>query len=310
MKYLSILLLSSLVLSCTGIKKGLENQTESPKKIANPVETKLFDNDVEIQQTPEVVNSKSNTNTEVDSENKGPLKKNRVTDSLDSFHQNLTKGSLTDHQLWDELLKSHVSKYGNVDYAGFKKDYNRLQDYIRILQFSYKKINPKTVRTEKEKLAFCINTYNALTIDLILRNYPTKSIKDIKDPWDQRLWKFGDKWLNLNDIEHKILRKMNEPRIHFAIVCASISCPELQNEAFIASNLEEQLINATKEFLSDSSKNKLSEHKIKVSKIFKWFKKDFEQKGSLINFLNEYSDIKISEKAIKNYTDYNWDLND
>ncbi|WP_431159473.1 DUF547 domain-containing protein, partial [Winogradskyella poriferorum] len=75
-------------------------------------------------------------------------------------------------------------------------------------------------------------------------------IKDIKDPWDQRLWTLGGKWLNLNDIELKSLRKMNEPRIHFAIVCAPESCPKLQNEAFTVSNLEKMLTMSTKDFLS------------------------------------------------------------
>ena len=102
---------------------------------------------------------------------------------------------------------------------------------------------------------------------------------------------------------------MDEPRIHFAIVCASVSCPKLQNTAFTASNLDEQLTNATKEFLADTSKNELSEDNIKISKIFKWFKKDFEKNGSLIDFLNQYSDITISASAKKSYTDYNWNLN-
>ena len=159
-------------------------------------------------------------------------------------------------------------------------------------------------------MAYWINAYNALTVDLILRNHPIKSIKDIKDPWDQRLWKFGNKWQNLNDIEHQILRKMNEPRIHFAIVCASVSCPKLQNNAFTSSNLDAQLTAFTKEFLNDESKNKFSENRIELSKIFKWFKKDFEQNGSLIDFLNTYSDFEISNNAKKNYTNYNWNLND
>jgi hypothetical protein len=173
-----------------------------------------------------------------------------------------------------------------------------------------KTYQPANSWTREDKLAYWINAYNALTIDLIVRNYPTKSIKDIKDPWNQRLWKFGDKWQNLSDIEHKILREMNEPRIHFAIVCASVSCPKLQNVAFTASNLEEQLTKVTKEFLSDSSKNELSEDSIKLSKIFKWFKKDFEQDSSLIDFLNLYAQVTILSGAKKSFKDYNWDLND
>jgi hypothetical protein len=210
------------------------------------------------------------------------------------------------HNEWNGLLQKHVSKNGNVNYLGFKSDLNALKYYIDTLGNQM----PSTEWTKNEKLAYWINAYNALTVDLILRNYPIKSIKDIKDPWDQRLWKFGDQWINLSDIEHKILRPMDEPRIHFAIVCASISCPQLQNEAFRASNIEEQLTNATKEFLADTSKNKLSKDDIKISKIFKWFKKDFEVNGSVIDFLNTYSDLEVSESAKKSYSDYNWDLND
>jgi hypothetical protein len=103
---------------------------------------------------------------------------------------------------------------------------------------------------------------------------------------------------------------MNEPRIHFAIVCASESCPKLQNEAFTASNLETLLTNSTKEFLSDSSKNEISTNRIRLSKIFKWFAKDFKQYRNLIDFLNLYSEVQISDTASKSFKDYNWDLNE
>jgi len=166
-----------------------------------------------------------------------------------------------------------------------------------------------TSRSKEAKLAYWINAYNALTIDLILKNYPVKSIKDIKNPWDQKLWQFGDTWQDLNTIEHKILRPMKEPRIHFAIVCASISCPKLQNKAFTASTLETQLTQATKEFLNDPTKNELTKDAVQLSRIFKWFKKDFEITGSLIQFLNQYTDFEISESAKANYKDYNWNLN-
>ena len=102
---------------------------------------------------------------------------------------------------------------------------------------------------------------------------------------------------------------MDEPRIHFAIGCASESCPKLQNKAYSANNQEEQLSIATKDFLSDASKNELSENSIKLSKIFKWFSKDFKTDGSLIEFLNQYSEITINENAKKSYKDYSWDLN-
>lgn len=223
-------------------------------------------------------------------------------------HNGVSQNTLQkiDHSILSDLLKTHVSKNGNVDYYGFQKDKEKLSDYIDLLSKNF----VKDYWTKEQKLAYWINAYNALTIDLILRNPTVKSIKDIEKPWDQRLWKLGDKWYSLNEIEHQILRKMEEPRIHFAIVCASVSCPKLQNEAFIAENLDEQLTRATKEFLSDPSKNILSENSLNLSKIFKWFAKDFKQGQSLVEFLNNYSDIEISKSAAIRYLDYNWDLND
>ena len=169
---------------------------------------------------------------------------------------------------------------------------------------------PQDSWTKAAKLAYWINAYNAFTIKLIIDNYPTKSIKNISSPWDQRFIYLGDKSYTLNYIEHEILRKMNEPRIHFGIVCASVSCPKLQNIAFEATNIEEQLTNATKEFLADPVRNNLSQNSIKISKIFKWFSSDFKQNGSLIDFLNKYSEITISQKASKSYKDYDWNLNE
>lgn len=211
-----------------------------------------------------------------------------------------------DHLGFSDLLKTHVSKNGNVDYSGFKNDREKLSDYLDLLSKHF----VQDSWTKKQKLAYWINAYNALTIDLILRNPTVNSIKDIEKPWDQRLWKLGDNWYSLNEIEHQILRKMEEPRIHFAIVCASVSCPKLQNEAFTSENLDKQLTLAAKEFLSDSSRNFIKQDSLKLSKIFKWFAKDFKQGQSLVEFLNTYSDIEISKNASIRYLDYNWDLND
>ncbi|APY08007.1 hypothetical protein BWZ20_06690 [Winogradskyella sp. J14-2] len=227
--------------------------------------------------------------------------------NLTMSNDNLVFNDLFNHSKWNTLVNDNVSNNGQVDYSSFKTNNADLQAYIEALQDHYPNVENAS---KNEKLAYWINAYNALTIDLIIKNFPLKSIKDIKDPWDQRLWKFGDKWLTLNEIEHNILRKMDEPRIHFAIVCASESCPKLQNTAFTADNLEEQLTKATKEFLADETKNSISENDLKLSKIFKWFKKDFEQGGSLIDFLNRYSDITISDNAKKSFKNYSWELND
>lgn len=213
----------------------------------------------------------------------------------------------TIHLSFDALLKKHVSANGNVNYKAFKKDHKLLKSYIKTLGNNV----PKTSDSSSKKIAFWINAYNALTIDVILQNYPIKSIKAIKNPWRKKLWKLGKTWYNLNDIEHNILRKLNEPRIHFAIVCASVSCPKLSNCVYTSLNLETQLTKATKAFLADASKNKITKNELQLSKIFKWFKKDFEKNnGNLINFINQYTKITILSKAKIKYLKYNWNLNE
>ena len=212
----------------------------------------------------------------------------------------------TDHSKWNEVLTKFVSKDGRVNYKALHKNPDVLTAYLNDLVSE----QPKDEWSKDLKLAYWINAYNAYTLKLIIDNYPLESIKDIKNPWDQAFIPFDGTLISLNTIEHSILRKMDEPRIHFAIVCASVSCPKLQNKAFRASIIEEQLSNATKTFLSDASKNELSKDKIKISKIFKWFKQDFEQNRSVIDFINKYVDYEISKDADIDYLNYNWSLND
>ena len=294
MKYYISILILFVVSSCCATNEVVKIQ---PKQSEEIVEI-LPPNPPEIPDTPEIVEtSKEIEVKEVDITH---------TEDVQAKYETSKPVMSFDHSAFNNLLQKHVSKQGNVNYNGFKLDRTALKNYITSLSENM----PNDTWTKEDKLAYWINTYNAMTIDLILRNPSVKSIKDINDPWDQRLWQLGDKWYNLNQIEHDILRKMNEPRIHFAIVCASVSCPKLQNTAFKASELDNQLTNATKEFLSDSSKNNLSKNSVKLSKIFKWFVKDFKQNQSLIDFLNKYSDIEISQNASKSYMDYNWDLNE
>ncbi len=212
----------------------------------------------------------------------------------------------TNHSLWTNFLQKYVSSQGHVNYKAIHQHPEDLQTYLQELS----KTVPNENWTKNEALAFWINAYNAFTIKLIIDNYPLKSIKDIKKPWSKNFIKIGNKTISLNHIEHDILRKMGEPRIHFAIVCASISCPKLKNEAYTAENLENQLTQAAKNFLNDPSKNAISANNLELSKIFKWFGSDFTKHGSLIDFLNVYSDIQISNDAKINFKDYNWDLND
>lgn len=294
MKQLTIICISLVFIACSGTK----NTSEATKNETTKV----------IKKTPEVTIDSTLTNKPQIIEDSVKTAKNNIKQT--SLKSSQINASLNVHNAWDTLLQKHVSTNGKVNYKTFKTDYIQLLSYIKSLQVIYA-TNEFSNFSKNQKLAFWINAYNAFTIDLILRNYPVKSIKDIKNPWDERLWKLGEKWFNLNDIEHNILRKMNEPRIHFAIVCASISCPKLQNKAFKASNLEVQLTTATKQFLNDNSKNQISTNAIKLSKIFKWFSKDFKTNESdLIDFLNNYSQVKIAPNASKSYLDYNWNLNE
>ncbi len=285
-----VLFLFILFSSCVGGKKAIQNS-----------ESKQYINKEVI-----ITDSKNETIIKVETEETPTLKIEKTKNDSLPFHQKLSKRKGDLHDLFNNLLQKHVSIDGNVDYKGFKDDYKKLLDYITVLQKVY---DFRDELNKEQKLAYWINAYNALTIDLIIRNYPLKSIKDIKNPWEQRFWKFGNTWLNLNDIEHNILRKLNEPRIHFAIVCAAKSCPKLYNKAFTASTLDADLTKLTKAFLADTTKNNISKEDVKLSKIFKWFEKDFKTNGSLIDFLNKFSTLEISAAATKRFLDYDWSLN-
>jgi hypothetical protein len=222
------------------------------------------------------------------------------------------------HELFDDLLKKHVSLAGKVNYKGFIKDSVALNRYLSILS----KTPPNTKTwTEQEQVAYWINAYNAFTIKLIMTYYPIKSIKDIgssiqipfvNTPWDIKFITIGNEKLDLNSIEHKKLRKeFDDPRIHMALVCASKSCPILLNEAYDPKQLDQQLTRQTKAFLADSFRNKITPDKPELSSIFNWYGMDFSKNGgSVTSFINTYSSVKIKPKAKISYLDYDWGLNE
>ena len=211
-----------------------------------------------------------------------------------------------DHQTWDLLLDKHVSDLGQVDYQGFLKDMEALEGYIESLSRATESINelPKT-----EQLAFWINAYNACTVKLICDHLPLTSIKDISRPWKQTVMKNNNHSWTLNDIEHDILRKLGEPRIHFAINCASKSCPVLSNEAYRAKDLEEQLRRSTSVFLMDQSKNRYTSKRLYLSRIFLWFKRDFGNTQDLFKFIMANTDMSIDEDPSISFLPYDWSLN-
>ena len=210
-----------------------------------------------------------------------------------------------DHLLFDKLLIKYVSSSGKVNYQGFQSNFN-FEAYLKLISDS-QPINSNW--SKDEKIAFWINAYNAFTIKLINNNWPVKSIRDISSPWKTKFFKIGGLEYDLNTIEHDILRKMGTPEIHFAIVCASYSCPKLLNAAYSAIRLKDQLNNQAKTFVNDTNRNLIEANSIKISKLFNWFKSDFTSSGDLIKYLNKYSDTSINSNANIDYLDYNWSLN-
>ncbi len=216
-----------------------------------------------------------------------------------------------DHSIWNELLMKNVSSSGKVNYKSFKVDLNKLADYL----IELKKHAPAGDWSKSEKMAYYINLYNAYTIQLVLAKYPVKSVKDVrfsgKDIWQVKLVKSGDKIYSLSYVENGILRKMGDPRIHFAINCASYSCPKLLNKAFTASNLEANLKKLTVAYINDQKHNIIAPKKVKLSQIFEWYATDFtSSKSTLIDYLNKYSTIPINTNAKIEYIPYNWSLNE
>jgi len=230
--------------------------------------------------------------------------------------ENIQKSGKIDHDQWDEILNRFIDENGHVDYNGLLSERNKLTSYLQLLSenppdpFSW---------TINERIAYWINAYNAFTLDLILEHYPIERIKDIgssiqipfiNSPWDIKFIRIGNRELDLNNIEHGILRKeFDEPRIHFAIVCASMSCPGLRREAYTSSKLDSQLNQQAEIFINDLFKNEIEPEKLKISKIFKWFNGDFTQEGTLIEYLNKFSNVQIQGNAKIEFKPYDWNLN-
>lgn len=232
-----------------------------------------------------------------------------------SIKRNVESRPVT-HEMWDDLVKKHVGADGFVNYKGFIRDSAALNRYLRLLETQHP--SDKSWSRE-EQMAYWINAYNAYTVQLIVRNYPTESIKDIKrglafvnSVWDIKFIKIQGYTYDLNNIEHNILRPVfKDARIHAAVNCASYSCPRLLNEAYTAEKLESQLDASMRGFVNDPVRNQITAEKAKVSEIFKWFKGDFERDaGSVRAYLNRYSKVQLTDKTDISHLDYQWSLNE
>lgn len=222
---------------------------------------------------------------------------------------------LPDHEAFTQILKDYVFEDG-VNYKALQKDSIRLNVYLNNLSDN----PPNQNWTKVQRLAYWINAYNAFTLKLIIDHYPVESITDlhptihiplVNTVWHKKFFNIGGNPMSLDHIEHQILRKdFEEPIIHFAINCASISCPPLRNEAFEPHKLNEQLEEQAINFINDPTRNLMDVDNPKISKIFSWFSGDFKDQGSLIDYLNQYSKVKIESNADVDYLKYDWGLND
>ena len=238
------------------------------------------------------------------------------------------------HQQWQALVSQHVKPINHgsssaVDYAAMQQQRTQLQSYLK--QLSSISQSQFDAWDKASQLAFLINAYNAWTVELILTKYPDiESIKDLgglfSSPWDKSVIPLLGKNRSLNDIEHKLIRgsdRYNDPRIHFAVNCASIGCPALLEEAYTGTKLEQQLDAQTKRFLADTSRNYAKGDTVYLSAIFKWYGDDFTQgfagADSVETFLLLYPNalqLNAEQQAAAkkqqldiDFLDYNWSLN-
>lgn len=228
-----------------------------------------------------------------------------------------------DHSAWGSFLSANIKTsddgvnrvdYGNVPAA----DRARLKAYIESMQ---------AIRvsgySREEQFAFWINLYNALTVDIVLDHYPVDSIRDIKlsagwfskGPWSKKLLQIDGKEVSLNDIEHRILRPMwQDPRIHYAVNCASIGCPNLITEPFTAKNSDRLLQAGAHDYINHPRGVRIENNRLHVSSIYVWFESDFGGEAGVIDHLQRYAEPKLAadlqnfEKIADN--SYDWSLND
>jgi len=194
-----------------------------------------------------------------------------------------------------------------VDYASWGKD----QLHKKALN-TLQQINPEAL-SGKEKMAFWINAYNLLTIDLIIKTGEKESIKNhgslFKNVWKSHYWEIHGSRYTLDEIEHQILRPMGDPKIHVAINCASLSCPDLRAEPYAAEKLDNQLEEQAQLFVTNQSKGvAIHNSGLKISEIFKWFAEDFGGEQGALDFIRKRLPA-TKEKKVTEYFDYNWSLN-
>lgn len=199
-------------------------------------------------------------------------------------------------------------KLMQVDYATIDNSGSLERAYRALSAFNIERLD-----TREEKLAFYINAYNILALKMVVDHWPTDSIKEagsfFSPVWNKPAGRLFGKTVTLGEVEHDILRKMGEPRIHMAIVCASVSCPDLRDEPYTASRLDKQLDEQTRNFLANRGKGlRIEEKTIRISKIFDWFEEDFDVYGGVSAFITRYRS-DLPDLRIKANIPYDWEVN-
>ena len=251
-----------------------------------------------------------------------------------------SQASVPDHSRFTQLLQQHVNEAGRVDYAALKQNRRPLEVYLQQLA----QTDLDRLDSDADRIAFWINAYNAYTLKAIIDHYPVEprafggwfapdnSIKQIKGVWDKLQFKVAGRDLTLDAMEHEILRvDFDEPRIHFALVCASLSCPTLRREAYTGAELDSQLKDQTQIFLNNPDIGlDVTDSTVAISKIFDWYGKDFDAdatslpkfekrsdtEAGVLRFLLTKVDHKTFQQLVRNdnfeleYLDYDWRLND
>ena len=229
-----------------------------------------------------------------------------------------------DRALYTRLLERHTREVADlartrVDYAGLASS----AEWKRLVA-SLDAVDPGALGTRNEQLAFWINAYNILAIDLVVQSYPVDGIKDIgsllSPVWKREAGRVGGKPVTLHQIEHEILRPLGDPRIHGAIVCASLSCPALRREPFTPEGLDAQLDDTLRAWMADTRKGLAVDrtaNTVTLSKIFDWFDEDFAAGGGTLAFAARYAPAADrawlegnAGRARVRYFDYDWSLND
>lgn len=227
------------------------------------------------------------------------------------------------HETWDRVVKKHVSAIGEVNYGALKTDHADLDAYVKWLGEVSPQKQPTDFPTKADELAYYINAYNAFTTAGVVKGYPTRSVRDLGLVYGffrRDDYVMGGRKISLTNLENKLIRseRYREPRIHFAIVCASLSCPKLRSEAFTAANLERLLDAGARQFVNERRNVYVNGASVTMSEIFKWYEGDFKWKApSLLAFAKIYAAPalravleKLPTTVRLKYFDYDWAIND